>query len=611
MYNFAALFWDTSSREATRESDEMLARFFESQPSFEITFKKPGCTVLAQKVTATDAIKSYRLANQHGVIFGRLFCANQDLNQPPIEATVDEAVTKTIISSKGRALMELFWGSYVAILINDDTQGYKVVRDCSGKLPCYWTTIGKAELVLSDIALLSEFTAKPFAPNWRYIASFLVNPDLEIRDSALEGVTELLAGDCLHIDATSRQCDAMWNPVRICKLEPIEDPHVAEKKLLSATQLCVDGWAQAYKRIMVSLSGGFDSSVVANCLARAPRKPESICLNRYNEEPGEDEREFARLAAKRANMQLLEVHWSSHLRALDERVLRIPPLAKPSVPIVMNSLDTDLLNQLAADRDIEAIWTGQGGDHLFFAIKSPLGASDYFRSHGLGPGFGAALSDAATISRLSRWTILKQVYHYGHRNNRWVDPDTRDLNQTFLSPLAYTHDLANYSTHPWAIDAEGLPLGKQLQICILAELVNRHRPQPGLQFDDEHHPLISQPLIETSLRIPSYVLLKGGRHRGLAVRSFSHYLPEAILARDDKGATTSHVLAIIRRNQSFVRELLNDGMLRREGLIDQKTLDLHLKSGLPFRLPQIFPLLACIAAEAWAQRWTSKLSAAA
>jgi hypothetical protein len=46
-----------------------------------------------------------------------------------------------------------------------------------------------------------------------------------------------------------------------------------------------------------------------------------------------------------------------------------------------------------------------------------------------------------------------------------------------------------------------------------------------------------------------------------------------------------------------------DGILAREKIIDRQIIEPYLRRARPIEIDNIFPLLACIAAELWVQTW--------
>ena len=140
---------------------------------------------------------------------------------------------------------------------------------------------------------------------------------------------------------------------------------------------------------------------------------------------------------------------------------------------------------------------------------------------------------------------------------------------------------------------------------LLAGLLNRQRALPGIRDIEDFHPLLSQPLIETALRIPLPLLLSGGRTRGLARRAFVDYAPTAILNRELKGQTSSYTLSLLRDASKFIAQLLLDGLLLEHRLVRREALVDVLLDDFPIAADTFFPLFACVAAEIWMRSWNS------
>jgi asparagine synthase (glutamine-hydrolysing) len=175
----------------------------------------------------------------------------------------------------------------------------------------------------------------------------------------------------------------------------------------------------------------------------------------------------------------------------------------------------------------------------------------------------------------------------------------------FLNPEIVPADIADYVWQPWQTDCAGLPPGKRWQICLIACLLHRHRPVPGLQYAAQHHPLFSQPLIELCLRIPLHTLLQGGADRALERAAFRDCVPGPIIRRENKGTVAITVMSKIRECLPFLRELVLDGVLARERIIERSELMPYLAGNRPMSQRVLWPFLACIAAEVWARKWAA------
>ncbi len=117
------------------------------------------------------------------------------------------------------------------------------------------------------------------------------------------------------------------------------------------------------------------------------------------------------------------------------------------------------------------------------------------------------------------------------------------------------------------------------------------------------NPLLSQPLMEYCLQLPTYLLIQGGRGRALARRAFADDLPAQVINRRSKGDMEEHVKAVLQSNLAFVRELLLDGQLAARGLIDRPKVE-ELLSGRPTTLSSAAGQIhSLVAIEAWLARW--------
>jgi asparagine synthase (glutamine-hydrolysing) len=115
--------------------------------------------------------------------------------------------------------------------------------------------------------------------------------------------------------------------------------------------------------------------------------------------------------------------------------------------------------------------------------------------------------------------------------------------------------------------------------------------------------------MDVCLQIPTYLLLRGGRERGLAREAFADRVPESILDRRDKGSIISYATEMLRQSEPFVRELLLDGVLAGAGVIVREELEPYIVHGQPFREEHLMPLVACIAAEVWVRSTSASRAA--
>jgi len=222
------------------------------------------------------------------------------------------------------------------------------------------------------------------------------------------------------------------------------------------------------------------------------------------------------------------------------------------------------------------------------SMSSFYSVTDFIRRHGLRWGALKVASDLAAHSKVSLWRILRASIRNGmsHSGFDMTAELLRDPTLLTESALAGVNKPRAFHPHPWfpLID-EMLPGTAQMVVGLTIRPDYYHPLTDAAESRPERlFPLLSQPFVELCLRIPSYVLNHGGRDRALARRAFVGDVPETILKRywKDRAAGQEHV--VLAANLEFFRELLLDGVLVKERLIDKGKLEEAL-SGRPTKSP--------------------------
>lgn len=600
MHHFLGFAWNSKDVSAAAAAQRLIKDAKRRNSGWRECLKENGLSVL-EKPPFTGSTIAQVLPKGAGVVLGRVFPRNLESWSGGWVWKVTEHDADAILESEGRLLLAQIWGGYVAFLYDKSRRSLYVIRDCSGKMPCYRTQHFGVDIVFADLADLRELNLPTFRVNLKYVTAFTCASQLQIRATGLSEVTELLAGDCFSVKCGVRSQYSLWNPARIFEVDRIDSFEIATAEVRLTTERCIAAWASAFERISISLSGGLDSAVVLGCVRKAKPAEALICINRFGDAAVEDERRYARTAAAAAGVALKEFPFLYNA-AIDERLFGFPLTAKPTIPWVFGNLDFDFGNALMRQHRSESMWTGQGGDHLFLQARIPVGARDFFELKGIRPGFLRAVMDARKVSRQPYWTTLRTLASSKASLTFNMNAFTR-AKSPFITTHAQSGISGEYLAHPWMADTEHLAPGRQFQVAALSEVLNRHRPFPGLECVYEHHPLLSQPLIELCLRIPSYVHLQAGVTRAVERAAFGHVVPAEILARRQKGQSSMSLVDCLHRSRDFVRELLMDGVLARERILDRLAIEPYLRHERPLEVGHLFPLTSCIAAELWAQSW--------
>jgi asparagine synthase (glutamine-hydrolysing) len=449
-----------------------------------------------------------------------------------------------------------------------------------------------------------------FTVNWQYLARHL-GKMRQSSDTGLNEVSELYYGQCVEIGRNlQRRMHRYWNPVDVARARRIQCARDAESFVRHTVKVCVHAWAACQKSVVLRLSGGLDSSILLSCLHDAPTRPHVVCINRYSRRSDSDEREFARLAAQSKGCELIELYRDPNFSF--EKIFSSRPAERPYNYILQYS---QILPEaeLADARGAGAIFDGVFGDDLFFGGGYQLAAADYVHDFGLRPSLLPVIVSAARVSRLSVWKVLRVALSKGLFRQQW-DPIqvAREFNLLMDEDVLRKLVGSVSETHPWYQKNRYVPPGKQSQI---AGIMDRNvYDMPFADFDNVRHvsPLLSQPIAELCLQIPTYVLSRNGWDREVQRQAFSPDIPEKIARRRTKAGQEDFSAEVKRKNHALIRDVLMNGWLVESGLVDRAKLEAAFagrSAGLdrgPARMSRLINI------EVWLKTWMdNKLRVAA
>lgn len=607
MFRYVAFLWndrDPGRREAARA---LLERHGSGSADWRKVFGGRGIEVRCSGERAGSSA-AYRLADGGGVVLGKLF-ARSEAGSSPAPSALGEWSTRLILDTDGRHLIEEFWGRYVAFLHDADAAVSRVLRDPSAGLPCYLLRARGVDIYFSWIEDVLELADAPLRVNWPYLIAGLCFPREHCRGTALLEVSQVLAGECIEARAGESRRSFYWDPLAIAHADALEDPREAAGALARCVREVVQAWAGGYETILLSLSGGLDSSIVLACLAEMCSGPRVVCFHQFPLGADLDERGHARLAAERTSFELIE---RPGVGSLELRPLlsmhRTPELAHyPS--FLEHSRPAA---KLAAERAAEAIFVGHGGDRLFYQERAEWALGDFLSRRGLRPGAWSVALGSARMDQISLWRVLRRAASACLGQRHWRALEEAGRLRPLLVPeaLVQARRAADF-LHPLLRHARGTPSGKLWHAHRITMPFDFYDPIGAPGDAERVAPLCSQPLMELALRIPTYVLTSGGWDRAIARRAFYRELPPEIRNRSNKGGMEERLRLTLEHNRAFLRELLLDGELVRQRIIERAKLA-EILSGRATRVGAgASELLEYAGTEAWLRCWHGRMRRAA
>jgi asparagine synthase (glutamine-hydrolysing) len=598
MYRYIALVWDDGGAQPRAVAEDLRQRVLAISKDWECVQHEPGFAALHAGERRPSSITT-PLSDRGGVVFGRLF----DRDGAAVPARLDEAESAKVIITRGGRLLDCYWGRYVAAIRDPADGAVRVLRDPSGTLPCFLTTYRGVTLIFSDIEDCVALQVMRFSVNWAYVAAFVPYSSLQIRDTGLLGVSELQPGEAVRISRGVLERSLVWNPFEVAKRQSLQDHDDAVIALHRTVRSCVHAWASVYPVILHNLSGGLDSSIVLSCLRDAPSRPALACINYFSTGRNEDERKYARLVARQSQVELIEQPLAFE-QVMLAKLFEIRRTPRPW--FYMYDLEHGPLeSRLAASRGITGIFSGSGGDALFFQNRADLAVADHVFDHPFSLSLPRVALDAARVARVSMWPLLRAALGLRFARRRWTPLAEAGRSRSLIRPdVIEAVRRSQTLQHPWFEQADGALPGVAWKVMSLSV--------PPAFYDSFNHetmpervvPLMSQPLIELCLRIPTYVAIAGGYDRSVARNAFASDVPMEIIRRRAKGGVSRHNTNVLDANLGLIREVLLDGRLVREGLLDREWLEIYLSretSPADFEYHEILHQHLCT--EVWLQRW--------
>jgi asparagine synthase (glutamine-hydrolysing) len=465
------------------------------------------------------------------------------------------------------------------------------VRAPFGWLPCLIARSDGLTLIASDVELLAATGLYRPRVDLAATVRHLAAGDVRRGETCLAGLTELRGGDRW----SSRDGVAsLWSPWQIAD-QPfgLDDPAEARRRVRETVISCVAQRAPTSGPSLLLASGGLDSSVVAAALQAAGRRFTMATYVTAN--PAGDERRFVRQVSEHVGAPLVEQPCAGlSIDLLHSAACTLPrPVARAF------EQETDRhARALAAAPSARAVVGGGGGDNLFCALQSPAPATDALLDPVGKAAFWTTSRSIADMTQASLATVARRAWWRARRPRR----HGRALDLSYLSSTAAGLAIGALD-HPWLTAPPHIPPGKAAHIALLvgAQGVVEDGDPPSRQA--VRSVLIAQPLVETCLRIPSWLWFERGRNRAVARRAFENDLPPDIAWRRTKGSPDSLLIAIFERERETIRSMLLDGVMASHGLLDIMQLRTVIDDPRPAKDASFARVMQLVDVEAWLRCW--------
>lgn len=587
---FVALAWRAEDAEACAHVAHLAAQV-EAQTRYSRVGEGPG---LRLWTGAAAPLPVHRLPGGAGWVVGDLFDMPRPTPSPRLESLSEP-------SRRASQLSRSHWGSYVAFLPDPATSSLGVFRDPSGLVDCLTWSLGDRVAVVASDPTGVPACLRPRWPalNWARISAYLAAPGAATTASLLDDIVAVGPGDLLDLHAPAASI-AIWTPAQFAA-EPLTDLKAARREIVERVDRCTAALVGGHDRVLVELSGGLDSSILAGSLGatgQASRVAE--WLNVADLRPEGDERRYARAVTDRLGVELATLQHQPGALTADD-LAELAPEFWPAMDGVDAERDRGEVCRLRR-AGATAILSGEGGDGAFFQMPSALVAADELQRRGLGAIGSPLVADVARRTRQSVWSVLGEVWA-AQRGRSRRPPETLSLIRPDLSAAA--RPLA----HRWvqAAAVRGLALGKRQHILAIANQHLNHGPSRRRREADLLFPLMAQPVVELCLAIATPDLAGASYDRPFERTAFAHRIPELVLRRRAKGNLAVYFSRLVANSLPMLRPYLLEGCLCDAGLLDRRVLEKVLDPDQLIWDATATDILWAATVEAWIRHWQTRV----
>jgi asparagine synthase (glutamine-hydrolysing) len=547
-----------------------------------LALRLPGLAVVARPAAGA-------LLFSDGAVFGRLFSR---ADAGPIQ-DASTSLGQEISASRGRFLVDRCWGAWFAIF-TDRTGGHWALRDPSALAPAYWRDAGVASCYFSDLRTATDLGLAPSEVDSEFLPHWLVYPHLRTERTGLRDVRELLPGTRRTVSASGASTATLWSPWHFAGAAgQIDDFEDSAERLRRTILQAVPAQARGQGSLILELSGGLDSSIIAAALRSGGVSFRS--LNFATRTAEGDERRYARAVAaalSAGHFEIDEADTPLELGLPDRQRLR------PGV----NAVVVPLHRQFAMSGEAlgaDTFLTGAGGDNVFCHLTTAAPVLDSWRRLGAAHALRQTVGDVSDICSCTSWTTARFALRKAIRSIR--GPSAWRREQEFIHADAAP---SRPEPHPWLDPPGGSLPGKVEHVAALLRIQHFVDPETRLSELPFLHPLLAQPIVELCLRIPTWSWVSGGLNRAVARRAFRGLVPQEVLDRRSKGRLEGMCLRSYVRHRKDVAELLLGGLLRQTGLIDPDPLESYLEREEPPGDALYYRILELVSCELWLRSWS-------
>lgn len=531
------------------------------------------------------------LADNKGLFVGKVF--DRQTFAPAYFTSLDAQA----ITHDPKLMLKNWWGRYIGVVHNKDTQRSTLLRDPQGLLSLFYLAQTDGVIFSTDLSLLYDFLEEKPSLDTDYFMEYLHGINDASSLTPFAGIQELLPGMGLHIQANGACVQEQLWDLSECAGSFITDTNAFEEELLSTLQLSVKAWVKDSSGVCLELSGGADSSGLMILLRNVLPDHKIIGVNYIDSKtPSSNEIEHAQEVADVCNVPLYFHDWQNS-SLLDPLPISWRP-NKPNTFLMFNKAH-QRLDSLAREHGCSEIINGHGGDHVFLAPQPINAVADYWLDKGF-RGITSPMKELSSTNRMPWWMLAKDTIksiagYYGKKNT------------SSHESTAYFDPSLHYSPKE-----DSFYLNSSIKNFYPAKKKHVKNLFHAMAFADRNqrmatrtitHPLLSQPIVEMGLKIPTYQSFKHGYDRIFFRNSVSRIKKPGALWRTMKGETTGSMAKSLAAQASEIQDIILQGYFAKNGILNREWFIHEIAKIRHGHVDNLWPVIRFLMAQLWLNQW--------
>jgi len=512
--------------------------------------------------------------------------------------TSDTEVILHLYAEYGDNFVNLLNGMFAFIIYDKTNERLFIARDHFGIKPLYWFGDDSKILFGSEIkALLAhpDIVAETDSEN---LQEYLTFQFILGEGTMFKNICKVQPGHYITIDLSSWKTDIVkyWIPNFNIDHYHTEEYFIAQlQRILDETisqQLRSDVAVGTY------LSGGLDSSLVTIMAAKFLGKPFKSFSGAFHEGPEFNELTYARIAAKAAHSELLEIFPTEQ-----EFIDLVPKLIYHlDEPVAGPGLFPQYIVSKLASKHVKVILGGQGGDEIFGgyarymvayleqALKGAINESNEEDEH-----IVSLASILPNLPALKQYLPMMKSFwksdafepmdrRYYNLINRMGD--TSDILHPDVKSKCYDAAIFNKFSRYFNDPDTKSYFNKMTHFDMQGSLPGLLQVEDRVSMSvsiESRVPLLDRRIVDLISTMPAGMKFKGGEMKYLLKKTISSYMPEKIMNRKDKmGFPVPLHLWSKNKAKGFIMDILLSKKAKERNIIDTKHVETLITGQQPF-----------------------------